>query len=99
MLDLTCQIVPHMIKGKTPEEIRKTFNINNDFTPEEEEEIGVRSDPAFPADSAGLRLRHRSKILPLLDAILHVLVSEVDSRWSVQIERHSEGSDPVFNPI
>ena len=28
-----------MIKGKTPEEIRKTFNIKNDFTPEEEEEV------------------------------------------------------------
>ncbi len=26
-------------KGKTPEEIRKTFNIKNDFTPEEEEEV------------------------------------------------------------
>jgi len=25
-----------MIKGKTPEEIRKLFNIANDFTPEEE---------------------------------------------------------------
>jgi Skp1 family, dimerisation domain len=25
-----------MIKGKTPEEIRKLFNIVNDFTPEEE---------------------------------------------------------------
>lgn len=28
-----------MIKGKTVEEIRKTFNIKNDFTPEEEETI------------------------------------------------------------
>ena len=28
-----------MIKGKTPEEIRKTFNIKNDFSPEEEEQI------------------------------------------------------------
>lgn len=27
------------IAGKTPEEIRKTFNIKNDFTPEEEEAI------------------------------------------------------------
>jgi hypothetical protein len=25
-----------MIKGKTPEEIRRLFNIVNDFTPEEE---------------------------------------------------------------
>lgn len=28
-----------MIKGKTPEEIRKLFNIQNDFTPEEEAQI------------------------------------------------------------
>jgi len=28
-----------MIKGKTPEEIRKLFNIVNDFTPEEEVRI------------------------------------------------------------
>ncbi|XP_015089135.1 SKP1-like protein 1B [Solanum pennellii] len=39
MLDLTCQTVADMIKEKTPEEIRKTFNIENDFTLEEEEEI------------------------------------------------------------
>eukprot|EP00126_Sphaerothecum_destruens_P015687 Sdes_comp9727_c0_seq1m1229 len=39
MLDLTCKTVANMIKGKTPEEIRKTFNIKNDFTPEEEEQV------------------------------------------------------------
>ncbi|CAK9153977.1 unnamed protein product [Ilex paraguariensis] len=39
LLDLTCQTVADMFKGKTPEEIRKTFNIENDFTPEEEEEV------------------------------------------------------------
>ncbi|KAI4995953.1 hypothetical protein ZWY2020_040455 [Hordeum vulgare] len=39
LLDLTCQTVDDMINGKTPEEIRKTFNIKNDFTPDEEEEI------------------------------------------------------------
>jgi S-phase kinase-associated protein 1 len=39
LLDLTCKTVANMIKGKSPEEIRKTFNIKNDFTPEEEEQI------------------------------------------------------------
>ncbi|KAG6645522.1 SKP1-like protein 1B [Carya illinoinensis] len=39
LLDLTCQTVADMIKGKTPEEIRETFNIRDDFTPEEEEEV------------------------------------------------------------
>ncbi|CAG8458725.1 399_t:CDS:2 [Cetraspora pellucida] len=31
--------VANMIKGKSPEEVRSTFNIVNDFTPEEEEAI------------------------------------------------------------
>ncbi|CAG8775834.1 13366_t:CDS:2 [Racocetra fulgida] len=31
--------VANMIKGKSPEEIRSTFNIVNDFSPEEEEAI------------------------------------------------------------
>ncbi|KAJ3342849.1 hypothetical protein HDU93_000979 [Gonapodya sp. JEL0774] len=39
LLDLGCKTVANMIKGKTVEEIRKTFNIVNDFTPEEEEQI------------------------------------------------------------
>lgn len=39
LLALACQAVANMIKGKTPEEIRKTFNIKNDLTPEEEEEV------------------------------------------------------------
>eukprot|EP00996_Jenningsia_fusiforme_P004254 NODE_5067_length_722_cov_105.976226_g4704_i0.p1 GENE.NODE_5067_length_722_cov_105.976226_g4704_i0~~NODE_5067_length_722_cov_105.976226_g4704_i0.p1 ORF type:complete len:188 (-),score=43.03 NODE_5067_length_722_cov_105.976226_g4704_i0:97-660(-) len=39
MLDLTCAAVASMIKGKTPEQIRALFNIENDFTPEEEEKI------------------------------------------------------------
>ena len=33
--------------GKTPEEIRKTFNIRNDFTPEEEEEVRRENQWAF----------------------------------------------------
>ncbi|KAH8950448.1 hypothetical protein BDL97_10G085800 [Sphagnum fallax] len=47
LLDLTCQTVADMIKGKTPEEIRKTFNIKNDFTPEEEDEVRRENQWAF----------------------------------------------------
>ncbi|KAG0238571.1 hypothetical protein BGW42_004333 [Actinomortierella wolfii] len=39
LLDLTCKTVANMIKAKSPEEIRKTFNITNDFTPEEEAQV------------------------------------------------------------
>ena len=39
LLDATCKTVANMIKGKTSEEIRKTFNIKNDFTPAEEEQV------------------------------------------------------------
>ena len=39
LLDITCKAIADMMNGKTPEEIRTTFNIVNDFTPEEEEEI------------------------------------------------------------
>ena len=49
LLDLTCAKVASMIKGKTPEQIRKTFNIQNDFTPEEEE--AVRAENKWAEDS------------------------------------------------
>ena len=39
LLDLTCATVASMIKGKTPEDIRTTFNITNDFSPEEETQV------------------------------------------------------------
>ncbi|CAO3628759.1 unnamed protein product [Cunninghamella echinulata] len=39
LLDVGCKTVANMIKGKTAEEIRKIFNIVNDFTPEEEAQI------------------------------------------------------------
>ena len=39
LLTVTCGTVANMIKGKTVEEIRKHFNIKNDFTPSEEEQI------------------------------------------------------------
>lgn len=39
LLDAACKTVALQIKGKAPEEIRKTFNIQNDFTPEEDAEV------------------------------------------------------------
>ena len=43
LLDVTCKTVANLIKGKTPDEIRKTFNIKNDFTPAEEEQVSIMS--------------------------------------------------------
>jgi len=39
LLDVGCKTVANMIKGKTPEEIRKMFNIKDDLTEEEKEQI------------------------------------------------------------
>lgn len=39
LLDAACKTVANQIKGKTADDIRKQFNIQNDFTPEEEEEV------------------------------------------------------------
>ena len=47
LLDLTCQAVADMIKGKSPEEIRAQLNIENDFTPEEEAQIRAENQWAF----------------------------------------------------
>jgi len=47
LLNDLCQLVADMIKGKTPEEIRRQFHIKNDFTPEEEEEIRRENQWAF----------------------------------------------------
>lgn len=58
--DVGCKTVANMIKGKTPEEIRKLFNIVNDFTPEEE----VRSPESHALDALShffSRLRSRRR--------------------------------------
>jgi len=39
LLDFTCKTVANIIRGKSTEEIRRTFNIKNDFSHEEEEQV------------------------------------------------------------
>ncbi|ORY62036.1 E3 ubiquitin ligase [Neocallimastix californiae] len=39
LLNLTCNYIASMIRGKKLEEIKVIFNIENSFTPEEEEQI------------------------------------------------------------
>ncbi|KAG0348208.1 hypothetical protein BG004_005685 [Podila humilis] len=39
LVDVGCKTVANIMNGKTPEEIRNWFNIDTDFTPEEEAQI------------------------------------------------------------
>lgn len=39
LLNLCCKTTAGMMKGLSPEQIRQKFNIVNDFTPEEEQQI------------------------------------------------------------
>jgi len=39
LLNLMCAKVATLMRGKTPEEIRRVFNIRSDYTPEEEEQV------------------------------------------------------------
>ncbi|KAI0983172.1 hypothetical protein GJ496_010601 [Pomphorhynchus laevis] len=39
LLEASCKTVAAMMRGKTAEELRRLFNIQNDFTPAEEEQI------------------------------------------------------------
>ncbi|EUD64774.1 S-phase kinase-associated protein 1 [Plasmodium inui San Antonio 1] len=43
LLDLTCGKIASMMKDKTTEEIRAEFDIVNDFTREEEKQVGLNS--------------------------------------------------------
>ncbi|GAU31542.1 hypothetical protein TSUD_333180 [Trifolium subterraneum] len=45
--DLVSKTVADMMRGKSTEEIRKMFNIKNDFTPEEEAQIKRENQWAF----------------------------------------------------
>lgn len=64
LLDIGCKTVANMIKGKSPEDIRKTFNIQNDFTPEEEAQI--RAENEWAEEYVFFSLFSYAFFLPLL---------------------------------
>ena len=47
LLDVSCQRIADLIKGKTPEDIRALFGIENDLSPEEERAIAEENKWAF----------------------------------------------------
>lgn len=47
LLDIACQKIADNIKDKQPEEVRTIFNIENDFSPEEEEAVRKENAWAF----------------------------------------------------
>jgi len=50
LVDVTCRKLADMMKGKTPVQIREMFNIKNDYTPEQEEEVRRENAWAFDED-------------------------------------------------
>jgi S-phase kinase-associated protein 1 len=50
LMDAACRAVACQIKGKTPEQIRRTFNIKNDFTPEEEAAVRKENEWCEPRE-------------------------------------------------
>lgn len=47
LLDLTCQSVADLMKGKSPEEVRELFKIKNDYDKDEEKKIRKENQWAF----------------------------------------------------
>ncbi|KAJ4850664.1 hypothetical protein Tsubulata_003914 [Turnera subulata] len=51
LMDLAAQTLANMVKGKSPEEVRRMWNIKNDFTPEEAAEVRKENQWAFDDDN------------------------------------------------
>uniref|UniRef100_A0A0E0DVS1 SKP1-like protein n=1 Tax=Oryza meridionalis TaxID=40149 RepID=A0A0E0DVS1_9ORYZ len=83
VLELAVQRTAELIRGKSPEEIRDTFKIVNDFTPEEEEEIIKENawalHPSKVSDASGskgwaeLQEELLHYIVPLLGSFIDIL--------------------------
>jgi S-phase kinase-associated protein 1 len=53
MLDVTCKAVSEMIKGKSPEDIKKIFGVEGDFTQEEKDQVLLDNPWLKDPDVAG----------------------------------------------
>ncbi|KRY34297.1 E3 ubiquitin ligase complex SCF subunit sconC [Trichinella spiralis] len=78
LLDIACLSVAKMMKGKSAEEIRRTFNIKNDFTPEEEEQVVSSDGVVFEAE---LSILKKSRVIKEL---LEKETSSVDSAINIE---------------
>jgi hypothetical protein len=96
-VDITCLCVANMIKGKSPEEIRQTFNIKNDFTP-----VRCTAHTPLPscmhtcvllvcAHTAAMMRPMRVRVLMALRG--HVCVARRRRRRRCGAKTHGRGSD------
>jgi S-phase kinase-associated protein 1 len=60
LLEIGCRAVANIIKGRSPEEVRELFDIEDDLTPEEKEQIerenewvNSTADPVLPVSHSG----------------------------------------------
>ncbi|KAL6656997.1 hypothetical protein ACP70R_004777 [Stipagrostis hirtigluma subsp. patula] len=58
LLNATCRKVADMMMGKNPDEIRETFNIEDDFTKEEKEEMRREFAWAYPIFKPSVDVGH-----------------------------------------
>ena len=88
--DVGCKTVANMIKGKTPEEIRKLYNIVDDFTPEEEVRgstccLRTLTDP-IPHSLICLCFQAQIKKENVSHTLLHVSEPILMSRFSLGMD-------------
>ena len=108
LLDLTCAKVASMLKGKTPEQIRKQFNIANDFTPEEEEnqkndaavrQVTARVNAALPVSgmTPDLRSNAPNPVLALVSG--DITTSAIGAHLNQNPNNYKENSDRVWESV
>jgi len=78
LLDLSCKVVANMIKGKSPQEIRQTFNIKNDFTPEEDDQ--VRRENEWCEETSSTFIPTSTTVIPIIDPSQTVVVVVDDTK-------------------